>query len=168
MPSTVDEDSLTVADPFETAKALALAKAEEVAGYRPDALVIGSDTVVALDGGDRRQLAKPQGRADAVAMLRKLSGRCHSVITGVAIVAPGWKRVDADATTVCFRVLSDDEIEAYVDSGEPMDKAGGYAIQGGAAGFVEQTDGSISNVIGLPIELLAKMLNEFRETGSAD
>lgn len=162
--SNVDEDALTTDDPWDTAKVLALEKARYVAKDRSGSLVIGSDTVVAVEqeDGTYLQLAKPTDRSDAARMLRTLSGRCHLVITGVALVAPHWTRVEADETKVCFRTLSEEEIWKYVDSGEPMDKAGAYAIQGGAAGFVERREGSISNVVGLPLGLLGVMLNEFR------
>lgn len=162
VPSDVDEDALTVVDPRETAKLLALAKAKKVFESRPDALVIGSDTVVALPSFESTmQLAKPKDARDAEAMLGMLSGKSHWVITGVALVGPGIERAETDETEVVFRVLTSEEIIAYVKTGEPKDKAGAYAIQGGAAGFVERTEGSISNVIGLPMELLESILAEY-------
>jgi septum formation protein len=162
-PSTVDEDALTVADPWETAKVLALAKAQEVSELRPGSLVIGSDTVVAVEiaEGTYEQLTKPSDPDDAARMLRRLSGRCHLVITGLALVAPNWSMADADTTTVCFRELAEAEVRGYIASGESMDKAGGYAIQGGASEFVARTEGSIDNVVGLPTELLETMLADF-------
>ena len=147
----VDEEALTVPDPFETAERLAEAKARAVARLRPEALVIGGDTVVALG---ETQLAKPKDEADARRMLRALSGRRHVVATGVSLVSPQGVETFHDRTWVVFRDLTDDEIAAYVATGEPMDKAGAYAIQGGAAGFVASREGSESNVIGLPLELL--------------
>ena len=153
--SDVDEEALTVSDPFETAERLAEAKARAVANLRPDALVIGGDTVVALDG---EQFAKPKHAADAKRMLRNLSGRTHVVATGISLVSPGGVQTFHDKTYVTFRDLSDEEIEAYVATGEPMDKAGAYAIQGGAAGFVTKREGSESNVIGLPLERLREHL----------
>lgn len=159
IPADLNEDALTVKDPWETAKRLALAKAKAVAVQRPDALVIGSDTVVALPSFESTiQLAKPADDQDAVRMLAALSGKSHWVITGVALVSPDFEVVDADETSVTFRDLEQSEIEEYVATGEPMDKAGAYAIQGGAAGFVANTKGSLSNVIGLPLEQVQRML----------
>ncbi len=153
--SDVDEEALTVADPIETAERLAEAKARAVAVLRPDALVVGADTVVAL--GDE-QFAKPRDAADARRMLRALSGRTHVVATGVSLVAAEGVQTFHDRTHVTFRDLTDAEIEAYVATGEPMDKAGAYAIQGGASAFVLRREGSESNVIGLPLERLAPLL----------
>lgn len=159
IPADLDEDALTVKDPWETAKRLALAKAKAVAVQRPDALVIGSDTVVALPSFESTiQLAKPEDAQDAVRMLAALSGKSHWVITGVALLSPDFEMVEADETSVTFRDLEQSEIEEYVATGEPMDKAGAYAIQGGAAGFVANTKGSLSNVIGLPLEQVQRML----------
>lgn len=151
----VDEEALTVTDPFETAERLAEAKAQAVAPLRPGALVIGADTVVALDG---EQFAKPRDAADARRMLRTLSGRTHVVATGVCLLQPKATMVFHDRTLVAFRELSEAEIADYVATGEPMDKAGAYAIQGGAAGFVARREGSESNVIGLPLEALEAAL----------
>ncbi len=153
----VDEEALTRDDPWETAKGLALAKAESVLARHPDALVIGGDTVVAI-GESWLQLAKPSDAEDAARMLRLLSGREHVVITGLAVVGPGIRTVDAATTRVLFRAFEAAEINEYVATGEPMGKAGAYAIQGGAAGFVSAIEGSWSNVVGLPMELLERML----------
>lgn len=154
----VDEEGLTLADPFETAERLAEAKAKAVAPLRPEALVIGGDTVVALNG---EQFAKPKDAADARRMLRALSGRTHVVATGISLVTPKAVQTFHDKTYVTFRELTDEEIADYVATGEPMDKAGGYAIQGAAAGFVVRREGSESNVIGLPLEALAVALESF-------
>lgn len=159
--SEVDEDALTTSDPIETAERLALAKARAVGKSRPNSIVIGGDTVVAIDDGGRStQLAKPINAEDACAMLRRLGARTHRVITGVAIVYPGGEQVGHDVTHVRFRSLTDSEIAAYVATGEPMDKAGAYAIQGGASQFVERVDGKIDNVVGLPITLLRRLLDQ--------
>jgi septum formation protein len=153
--SEVDEDALTSSDPWRTAEELSLAKAVAVAQLRPDALVIGGDTVVAIKSGEGyEQLAKPLDAADAERMLRRLSGETHVVITGVSLVWSGGRKTFSATSSVMFRELSGDEIRAYVDTGEPMDKAGAYAIQGGAAGFVAHLEGSLTNVIGLPVEML--------------
>lgn len=157
--SDVDEDALTTADPIETAERLALEKARAVSLSRPRDLVIGGDTVVAIDEeAGPTQLAKPIDAEDARAMLRRLSGRTHRVITGVAVVCDGREQVGHDVTFVRFRPLEEAEIAAYVAMGEPMDKAGSYAIQGGARGFVESVEGAIDNVVGLPTVLLRRLI----------
>lgn len=160
--SQVDEDALTVADPWGTAEGLALAKARAVSADHPDAVVIGGDTVVAFERpeGGHEHLSKPMDQEDAVRMLQLLAGREHRVITGVAVVTANDTRSFHASTRVRFRELTDDEIRAYVATGEPMDKAGAYAIQGGAAGFVERIEGLQTTVIGLPIELLKPVLDE--------
>lgn len=135
--------------PAQVVERLSLAKARAVRALRPDAAVLAADTVVAISG---RVLGKPRDRADAVGMLRSLSGATHEVWTGVTLIAGGDETVFSVRTLVTFRELSDDEIGGYVDGGEPMDKAGAYAIQGGAAGFVSTIDGSWTNVVGLPVE----------------
>ncbi|HWD39947.1 MAG TPA: Maf family protein [Fimbriimonas sp.] len=166
--SNVDEEELTCDDPRLTAERLAEAKAWAVAELRPDATVIGADTVVAYEqDGNFTMLAKPMDEEDAVRMLRELSGRTHFVITGVAVSGVEGTEVFSERTDVEFRELSDKEIREYVATGEPMDKAGAYAIQGGAAGFVVRTDGSLSNVIGLPIERLQQLLESIRSSAQS-
>jgi septum formation protein len=156
LPADVDEEALTTLDPVQTAEHLARAKAYAVREARPEALVIGGDTVVALD--ETRQLAKPASAEEAKAMLRSLSGGSHRVITAICLCWPGGEDLFSVATAVVFRPLSEEEIDAYVRTGEPMDKAGAYAIQGGASGFVEHIEGSWSNVVGLPLEALKERL----------
>lgn len=161
--SDVDEDALTVADPVATAEGLAAAKARAVQKRRPGCLVIGGDTVVAVPIGEQDaflQLSKPVDAEDACRMLRTLSGRTHQVITGLAVLRPDRETVTHAVTEVTFRELSDHEISEYVATGEPMDKAGAYAIQGGASGFVSRIHGSTSNVIGLPMEILSELMAE--------
>jgi septum formation protein len=160
LPSRVDEESITVADPWKTARNLAEAKARAVATLRPDAIVIGADTVVALPLGESYiQLAKPLDQQDAVRMLQLLSGRTHHVITGVAFVIDGAVQVLTETSNVRFRELDPGEIASYVETGEPMDKAGGYAIQAGAKDFVAQLNGSLTNVIGLPMERVRPVID---------
>ena len=157
----IDETAFTVEDPIQTACELAFRKASAVGvGVgRPESYIIGADTVVAFNSPiGWNQLAKPADEAEAVQMLSALSGRTHIVVTGVAILTPYKSSSMHEVTEVTFRELSRAEIEAYVATGEPMDKAGGYGIQGGAADFVTSIDGSLSNVIGLPIERLEEML----------
>ena len=135
--------------------ALASAKASEVFARRPDSLVIGADTIVELDG---EILGKPADRDDAFRMLRALSGREHRVYTGVALAVPEKSLCRAECTRVFFREMTDREIDAYITSGEPMDKAGAYGCQGLAGLFVERIEGDYFNVVGLPLCLLGQML----------
>jgi len=118
-------------------------------------VVLGADTTVTLDD---QILAKPENTADAIRMLRQLSGRTHHVITGVAVVTPQSSQVATEVTAVRFLSLSESEIEAYVATGEPMDKAGAYAIQGRAARWIPRIEGCYFNVVGLPIALVTAML----------
>lgn len=152
------------ADAGRTVWDLSLAKARQVAQQYPGALVIGADTVVEIDG---TILGKPRDEADARRMLRLLSGREHRVYTGVSLVRYGelpdatlFERTCVASTRVFFRDMTDAEIDAYVATGEPMDKAGAYGYQGRAGVFVERIDGDYFNVIGLPLCLLGKMLLE--------
>jgi septum formation protein len=154
-PADLDEDALTIKDPRETAERLAEAKARLVALDHAEDFVLGADTVVACRGV---QLAKPNTDAEACAMLGLLSGKTHQVFTGVALIGPGFERVSSEVTQVTFRSLDEEEISAYVATGDPMDKAGGYGIQGGAKGFVARIEGSFTNVIGLPVDLVREML----------
>ena len=119
------------------------------------AVVVAADTVVALDG---RIFGKPQDAADAECMLAELSGRTHSVFTGVAVVKDGEMTAAVAETKVTFRAVTAEEIAAYVATKEPMDKAGAYAIQGGAAAFVQGYEGAYDNIVGLPMDLLAELL----------
>ena len=144
-----------VADPVETAELLALAKALAVAKRNPQTLVIGGDTVVALGS---RQFSKPRSQTEGVEMLMMLSSQQHRVISAVALVWPGGQAVLSDIAEVSFRALSVEEVEAYVATGEPMDKAGGYAIQGRGAMFVRMISGSYSGIMGLPLFETAEML----------
>jgi septum formation protein len=123
----------------------------------PQVVVLGADTTVTLDG---HILAKPEDATDAARMLRMLSGRTHRVITGVAIATAKGVEVAAEVTGVQFRTLSDEEIATYVASGEPMDKAGAYGIQGLAAKWIPRVEGCYFNVVGLPLALVATMLEE--------
>ena len=144
----------------ETVAALALEKALVVAGRVSEGIVVGADTVVVIDG---EALGKPTGAHEARVMLRKLRGRVHEVITGVAVVdaATGRAASTAVVTGVTMRDVADDVIDAYVDGGEPFDKAGAYAIQEGGAALVAGVVGSYSNVVGLPLAATARLLSEF-------
>lgn len=122
--------------------------------------VLGADTEVVLEG---EILGKPRDRAHGLEMLRKLSGRTHDVLSGVCVVHNGRERAALNVSRVTFRPLTDAEIAAYWDTGEPADKAGAYAIQGRAAAFIERLEGSYSGVMGLPLYELAGILQEIRE-----
>ena len=145
--------------PNAYAARMALEKGLSVAASYPDHLVIAADTVVSVDD---RILGKPRSTRDAEAMLLALSDRWHDVWTGVAMVC-GRRNVEcvrAVRSEVRFRVLTPEEVAEYVSTGEPMDKAGAYAIQGGAGRFVSRVKGSYHNIIGLPTVEVARMLNE--------
>ena len=144
-------------------KRMALRKAESAA-YRDHDVVLGADTIVVCEG---RILGKPADAAEARRMLRFLSGKRHRVYTGLALVSGSRRRVECERTEVTFRSLREDEIRRYVDTGEPLDKAGAYAIQGLGGGLVETLQGCYTNVIGLPVPRLLRMLAEFRQAGGA-
>lgn len=157
----VDEDALTVEDPEQTARILAREKALTVYADHRDSIVIGGDTVVALEiDGVLTQLSKPVDEADAVRMLGLLSGRTHTVITGVCVKWPKGISVFAERSEVTFGVMNEVQIAAYVATGEPMDKAGAYGLQGGARQYVTQIKGDMENVIGLPVDRLREALRE--------
>jgi len=158
IPSSVDETIQTPMAPIDLVEHLALSKARDVAQQHRAALVIGSDTIVVID---EEVLGKPRHRADAVKMLRQLSGRVHQVHTGLAVVAGDRYLVSHETTDVRFRDLTLAQIERYVDSGEPMDKAGAYAIQGLGAAIVSSISGDYFTVVGLPICRLVVMLAQF-------
>ena len=136
---------------------LSLRKAEAI-DRKPQDVVIAADTIVVCDG---YVLGKPRDREDAFKMLAMLSGRAHHVMTGVTILRGERRRSFTEITQVDFRDLSAQEIRAYIATGEPMDKAGSYGIQGGAALFVQSITGDYSNVVGLPICRLSQVLKEF-------
>ena len=153
---TVDE----TLPPDELVCVLSCQKAKEVyerTEGREDCVFIGSDTIVYLDG---KVLGKPADKSDAAEMLRSLSGRSHRVYTGVTVIAHGQTISEAEETTVFFRNLGDDEIDAYIATGEPMDKAGAYGAQGIASLFVERLEGDFFNVMGLPVCRLGAMLKK--------
>lgn len=147
------EEFTNAADPAVMVKELAVHKALDVYKQHPDCCVIGCDTVVDLNG---KVLGKPKSYDEAVAMLRQLSGRTHKVHTGVCVMSKRSIHVFADTSLVRFDKLSDERIRNYVDTGSPMDKAGAYGIQD--SGFVKNIAGSYNNVMGLPTEMLDKIL----------
>jgi septum formation protein len=154
-PANIAEDPLPGEDAKSCAERLAREKAMAIARQRPNDLVLGADTVVVID---KQILGKPNDATDARRMLRLLSGRTHQVITGVCLTSRGQTSVMSETTSVEFSELSDTEIVDYVASGEPMDKAGAYAIQGMAARWIPRIEGDYSNVVGLPVALVWRML----------
>lgn len=158
-PADLDEESLIMLNPAQTAQKLAKEKALLVAERHPGSLVIAGDTVVALGEHDRaEQLAKPSDEADAVRMISTLSGRTHVVITGIALRWPTGFIAFTDVSKVTFKNLTEDQIKEYVATGESMDKAGAYGIQGMASTLVARIEGSVNNIIGLPTERLEEAL----------
>lgn len=144
--------------PAELVEELSRRKCAEVAALRPGGLVIGADTVVSIDG---QVLGKPRDRAEAERMLRALSGRQHTVYTGVTVLYNGTEETGSERTSVRFRPLTDGDITRYIATGEPMDKAGAYGIQGYGSVLVEGISGDYYNVMGLPVCRLARMLARF-------
>jgi septum formation protein len=154
--ANINEDQIAGEAPMAYALRLAREKAEVVAAQYPQSYVLGADTIVVVDA---EVLGKPKDHADAARMLRLLSGRGHEVTTAVSVVAPGTlAETRASTTKVYFRELAEDEIQRYVAGGEPMDKAGAYAIQGGASRWTDRIEGEFSNVVGLPLSLVTDML----------
>jgi septum formation protein len=165
-PAHVNEDLRPDEDPIAYVVRLAREKAQSVFAEisstgpaSPPAVVLGADTTVTLDS---HILAKPEDAADAARMLRLLSGRTHRVITGVALASAKGVEVAAEVTGVQFLTLNDDEIAAYIATGEPMDKAGAYGIQGFAAKWIPRIEGCYFNVVGLPLALVNTMLESAR------
>jgi len=146
--------------PKEAIKTLALRKARDVADRVKEGLVIAADTMVLYRG---EIFGKPKDLAEAKEMLRTLSGEVHEAITGLAVinVENGKEAVECIKTMVKMRTLTEEEIEGYVATGEPLDKAGAYAIQGRGAALIERIDGCYYNVVGLPLSKLSEMLNKF-------
>ena len=156
-PAVGPENPPAGASAAETVLALSRAKAEEIGANHPDALVIGADTVVEVDGAI---LGKPRDEADAFRMLRLLSGREHRVYTGVTVIRGGEVLSQWERTRVFFREMTDREIDDYIATGEPMDKAGAYGYQGRASLYVERIEGDFFNVVGLPLCRLGTMLSK--------
>jgi septum formation protein len=145
------------ADAAQMVREHALGKARSVAAEADDRPVLGVDTTVVLD---RRIYAKPEDAGEAELMLEELSGRTHAVVSGLALVTPGWEHVEDEATLVTFRALTPRDLANYVAAGEWHGRAGGYAIQGLGAALVERVEGDYLNVVGLPASLLVRLLAE--------
>jgi septum formation protein len=168
-PAHIPEDPLPAEDPIAYVVRLAREKAESIFAQLSAAQrssdgavalqVLGADTTVTLDN---HILGKPEDAADAARMLRMLSGRTHRVITGVAVITSNTTEVAAEVTGVQFLTLSDEEIAEYIATGEPMDKAGAYAIQGRAARWIPRVQGCYFNVVGLPIALVSTILESLK------
>lgn len=160
VPSSFDEESIPVTEPEDYVRVLAEAKAADIAARHPENWVIGADTIVVIDDVI---LGKPGTDDDARTMLHALSNRIHRVITAYALVhqAKGRQASEAVITEVEFKALSDAEVEWYIETGEPFDKAGGYGIQGIGAFLVRRINGSYTNVVGLPVcEVIDTLLRE--------
>ncbi len=160
MPSSFDENSVAMTDPETYVLTLAESKAADIARLHPEGWVIGADTVVIIDN---KILGKPDSRNDARKMLQHLSGRTHQVFTGYAIqcIIKNHFFSEAIKTDVCFKNLTDQEIEWYIHTKEPFDKAGAYAIQGIGTFLVRQINGSYTNVVGLPVcEVIEHLLQK--------
>lgn len=161
LPADVDEAVFEGMEPRLMVQLLAAAKAAAAAG-KCEGLVLGADTVVVLSG---KVMGKPKDGEEAFSMLSALSGKTHSVYTGVCILRTedGRLKTHLEETKVTFRSLSETEIRAYIETGEPMDKAGAYGIQGLGGKLVEKTEGDFLNVVGLPLEAVKRLIREFGE-----
>ena len=159
VPSSVEEEHQDGLSPLEVARTLAREKASDVASRLSSGIVIGADTIVVLEG---EILGKPKDPEDAFQILRKLSGRSHDVITALALIDidSGKMITGEEITRVFFKEMIDQEISAYISTGEPMDKAGAYGIQGRGILFVRRIEGCYTNVVGLPMMKLTEMLSE--------
>lgn len=163
-PADVDERSITYSSARELALKAAYAKACAVEPANPDSIIVAADTIVVLD---EIVYGKPDDAADARRMLSELSGRVHQVITGVAVKQAGKSALlDAEATRVHIRELTQDVINTYIATGEPLDKAGAYALQGIGAGLVDRVEGDFFNVVGLPLRKLLSMMSLFLDVSA--
>jgi septum formation protein len=159
IPSEFDESSVTMSDPESYVRTLAKSKATDISKKHPDCWVLGADTIVLIDDSI---LGKPGSKEEARSMLKQLSGKTHQVITGYCLCCQTTNDIIAEAvkTDVRFKTLSDAEIEWYIQTGEPFDKAGAYAIQGIGTLLVKSINGSYTNVVGLPVcEVIEFLIN---------
>jgi septum formation protein len=156
-PANIPEVAREREEPQSFAERMAREKALLVFRVRPDDFVLGADTIVVVDD---LILGKPRGAADATRMLRLLAGRTHRVITGVCLVGPGFEDVRSETTFVTMEAFNDEDVRSYIATGEPMDKAGAYAIQGRASRWVSRIEGDYFNVVGLPVSLVSRMMQE--------
>lgn len=158
--SEIEEKVEGYSTPEEAVKSLAYQKAFNVASTVDEGLVLGSDTIVTINN---KILGKPNDKEEVFAMLKLLSGKVHKVITGVCLinVSDGSYLLESDTSLIKFREIDDNEINAYINSNEPFDKAGSYAIQGLGAVFVERIEGSYTGIVGLPLFIVDKMLKYY-------
>lgn len=168
VPSGYEEDMALPLPPTELAKHLSAGKAESIAPLYPDAIIIGADTFISFEG---EVLGKPYTAEKAKLMLQRLCGNMHTIITGYTVIDTGIRKQVSEAveTKVYFKPWSEEEIDEYIATGEPLDKAGSYAMQGLGRAIVEKIDGDYSNVVGLPVNEILKTLKDFGivvETGS--
>ena len=163
--SDYEEDMTLDLPPHELAKYLSLGKARTVAGRYKDAIIVAADTFVVLKG---EVLGKPHTKEKAEEMLEKLSGQIHSVVTGFTIIdtATGKTISEAHESKLYFREILPEEIDEYVNSGEPLDKAGAYAVQGGGGKFVEKIEGDYTNIIGIPMKAFLERLKQITSVDS--
>lgn len=159
VPADVEETGMGEQKPSSFAEMNALMKSEKVAELYPDDIVIGSDTIVVYEN---TIFGQPENEEHAYEMLKQLSGKTHEVITGVAIIckSKNIREITYERTYVHMRNISEHAIRSYINTGEPLDKAGAYGIQGKAALFVDKIDGCYNNVVGLPVSLLCVLLNK--------
>jgi septum formation protein len=162
-PANIPETRRESEAPQAFAERMAREKTRAVWAGAKDEYVLGADTIVVVDD---LVLGKPEDELDAARMLRLLSGRKHHVITGVCLIGSDFEDVRSETTAVRFSALSDDDIRDYIATGEPMDKAGAYAIQGMASRWISKIEGDYSNVVGLPVALALQMLRQHRVIGS--
>lgn len=176
-PANIPEIRRADEAPQAFAERMAREKARAVFAKERDQYVLGADTVVVVAAGARRAtglspvhsdlvLGKPENEEDAARMLRLLSGQKHHVITGVCLLGSNFEDVRSETTAVHFCTLSDDDIREYIATGEPMDKAGAYAIQGAASRWISKLEGDYSNVVGLPVALVLRILQDHRVRGT--
>jgi septum formation protein len=156
-PANLQEVRRPNEDPRAFAERMAREKANAVHKSMPNACILAADTVVVVDD---HVLGKPDSAADAARMLRLLAGRQHKVITGVCLLGSGFEDVRSEMTAVQFNPLTDGEIQEYISTGEPMDKAGAYGIQGLASRWISRIEGDYFNVVGLPVALVWQMLRQ--------
>ncbi len=161
-PSSYEEELDSNLEPNELVKQLSLGKANDIASRHENAVIIGADTIIVFEG---KILGKPKDENDARETLSRLSGQVHSVITGFTLIDTGTGKILSKSveTKVYFKELTPQEIDDYVKSGEPLDKAGSYAIQGLGAKLVDEIEGDFDNVVGLPINEVVKSLKELDE-----
>ena len=153
----IDESRHPNEPPANYVQRLALEKAQAIHALHPDATVLGADTTVVLDN---EIMNKPTGLADAERMLRALSGRTHQVYTGIAVVTASTQRIHLETTQVTFSQIGEADLAHYLASGDPLDKAGAYGIQGFAARWIPRIEGDYFNVVGLPIAATVRLLND--------